>query len=321
MKALVYEAPRRLSFREFAPVACPPGEAEVKISAAGICGSDIHAFLGHDERRPPPLILGHEAAGECEGAAVIVNPLAVCGACEACRAGRDNLCAQREIISMPPRQGAFAERAFLPRANLLPLPPGLSPQQGALAEPLACGWHAAALAARHGSRPLENSSATVIGGGAIGLASALALAARGAHPVHIAEANPLRHPALRKAGDFAVAPPDQLPASHVVVDAVGSEESRQLAARTVLPGGAAVHIGLASAEGGFDMRRMTLQEIVLCGSYTYTAADFAETVRSMAEGSLGPLDWFEERPMSEGARAFDDLIGGRAAAPKIVLIP
>ena len=320
MKALVYDAPQSLVFADRPPPDSSDG-ALVAVAAVGICGSDMHAFAGHDERRPPPLILGHEAAGECDGAKAIVNPLVVCGRCDFCRRGRSNLCAQRQILSMPPREGAFAEYLAAPRENILPLPPSLTLQQGALAEPLACGHRAAATALRYAPKPAEECAAAVLGGGAIGAAAALSFAARGVKTICIAETNPLRRDALRRLGDFIIAAADDAPPADIVVDAVGSESSRRLAFATAAAGGAIAHIGLAEAEGGADMRRATLQEIAICGVYTYTAADFAETVQWMAEGKLGALDWFETRPLKDGARAFADLSAGKIAAPKVLLIP
>ena len=318
MKALIYAAPRTLHYKNY-----PPPDSKdtiVAVAAAGICGSDMHAFFGHDERRPPPLILGHEFSGEVDGEKVVVNPLAVCGACVFCRGGRSNLCEMRQILSMPPRQGAFADYVAVPRENVLSLPPSLSLRQGALAEPLACGHHAAATALRFCPAAAE-CTALILGGGAIGLASALSLSARGIKKVYIAEANPLRRNALKKIGDFAVIAPDESPSAEIVIDAVGASASRKLATSRAAPGGVIAHIGLAESAGGADMRRATLQEIAICGVYTYTADEFAETVRWMAEGRLGSLDWFETRPLQDGARAFADLAAGKIPAPKILLIP
>ena len=108
MKALVYTGPNALEMREVPDPAPKADEALLRVESVGLCGSDIHAYLGHDERRPAPLILGHEAAGTImagpgKGDRVTVNPLVTCGTCEACLAGRDNLCPDRQIISMPPR--------------------------------------------------------------------------------------------------------------------------------------------------------------------------------------------------------------------------
>jgi L-gulonate 5-dehydrogenase len=82
-----------------------------------------------------------------------------------------------------------------------------------------------------------------------------------------------------------------------------------------------VHIGLGSASGGLDIRRITLQEIAFIGTYTYTRSDFVETAEAIFGGALGTLDWAEIRPLSDGARAFADIKAGRAAAPKIMLQP
>ncbi|MGB3314363.1 MAG: alcohol dehydrogenase catalytic domain-containing protein, partial [Albidovulum sp.] len=106
MKALIYTAPESLDYRDVPDPVPKPGEELIRIERVGICGSDMHAYLGHDSRRPAPLILGHEAAGIVtggprDGERVTVNPLVTCGSCAACRSGRDNLCVSRQIISMP----------------------------------------------------------------------------------------------------------------------------------------------------------------------------------------------------------------------------
>ena len=82
-----------------------------------------------------------------------------------------------------------------------------------------------------------------------------------------------------------------------------------------------MHIGLGSAEGGLDIRRMTLQEITFIGTYTYTMADFRATAQAIFTGTLGTLSWIEKRPLSAGATAFEDIAAGKAAAPKIILQP
>ncbi|HUS95606.1 MAG TPA: alcohol dehydrogenase catalytic domain-containing protein [Hyphomicrobiaceae bacterium] len=108
MKALVYTGPKALELRD---VPHPPpreGSALVKIGSAGICGSDMHAWAGHDDRRPAPLILGHEASGVIidgpeAGLPVTINPLVTCGTCDDCEAGLTNLCRSRQMISMSGR--------------------------------------------------------------------------------------------------------------------------------------------------------------------------------------------------------------------------
>ncbi|MFO6465026.1 zinc-dependent alcohol dehydrogenase [Jannaschia sp. KMU-145] len=327
MKALVQTAPEALELRDVPNPLVPPGHHLVRIARSGICGSDMHAYLGHDARRPTPLILGHEAAGTIEGGPragerVTINPLVTCGTCSACRAGRDNLCATRQIISMPPREGAFAEAVAMPDANLVPILDDTAFAQAALAEPIACGWHTVRLARSALDGPA--TTALVIGGGAIGLGAALSLAAQGVETVTILEPNAARRATLETTcRQTAIAPDDLDPGAQfdLVIDGVGYAATRATASAHARPGGVIGHIGLGEAEGGLDIRRMTLQEITFIGTYTYTAADFRETVAAITDGRLGPLDWTETRPLSEGAQAFADIRAGAVAAPKVLLVP
>ena len=134
----------------------------------------------------------------------------------------------------------------------------------------------------------------------------------------------MRRRILARAGEFRVYDPaagEHPEDADLAIDAAGFEASRALASRIVRPGGAILHIGLGSAAGGLDIRRMTLQEIAFIGTYTYSAANFRDTAAAIFAGRLGALDWAEIRPLSDGARAFADIGAGRAAAPKIVLAP
>ncbi len=322
MKALVYEAPETLAYREMPDPTPRAGEQLIRVQSVGICGSDMHAYLGHDDRRPAPLILGHEAAGVItggprDGERVTINPLVTCGTCQACRTGRENLCPERQIISMPPREGAFAQFVSMPDANLVTVPDAVSLDKASLAEPLAVSWHAArlALAALH---PDMDRKAVVLGGGAIGLAAALALEAMGIAEVAVVEPNAGRRAYLNdRCGVKAVERHDR--ETPLVIDAVGFAATRQVASDMASPGGVIAHIGLGEDLGGLNIRRMTLQEITFIGTYTYTAQDFRDTAQALFDGRLGALDWPETRDLADGDAAFSDLRSGRVAAPKIIL--
>jgi len=324
MKALVYQGVETLGFTEVPDAVPQANEHLIKVEAVGICGSDMHAYLGHDARRPAPLILGHEAAGTIVGGAhdgmrVTVNPLVSCKTCPACIAGRENLCPDRQIISMAPREGAFAQYVAMPMSNLVEVPEGVTLEKAALAEPLAVSWHAARLAldALH---PTMERRALVIGGGAIGLAASLALKAMGLSDVTIVEPDAARCAFLcDQAGQTAVAATDL--SFPMVIDAVGFGVTRATASKHVQPGGVIAHVGLGDDTPGFDVRRATLQEITFIGTYTYTAADFRDTAAALFDGRLGPLDWTQTRPLADGACAFADLRAGRVATPKIILAP
>ena len=324
MKALVYDGVETLGFREVVDPTPSNGEHLIRVEAVGICGSDMHAYLGHDARRPAPLILGHEAAGTIvggarDGARVTINPLVSCKKCPACHAGRENICEDRQLISMPPREGAFAQYVSMPDENLVTVPADIPLSKAALTEPLAVSWHAARLAldALH---PDMDRQALVIGGGAIGLAAALALKAMDFADVTVVEPNAERAQYLRDVcgQDVVTQGEGQFP---VVIDAVGYEATRRAASACAAPGGVIAHIGLGEDAGGLDVRRMTLQEITFIGTYTYSAEDFRETAQAIFDGKLGPLDWTEHRDLEQGGQAFADLRNGKVASPKIVLRP
>ncbi len=328
MKALVYTAIKETAYRDEAEPTLGPADALIAVEAVGICGSDMHAWHGHDPRRVPPLILGHEAAGRVidgpmKGQRVVVNPLISCGSCQDCRGGRANLCPERELVGMR-IPGAFAERLALPAANLIPVPDGMLAAAAALTEPCATAWHALSLAARTAWRPLPESRALVIGGGSVGLLGGLILKAWGAAEVQLAETNALRRQTAANAG-LASFDPIKQPAEagrfDLVMDAVGSTATRSAAVAATRQGGVIAHVGLQDRAGDLDARRLTLAEITFLGVYTYTDADLRASLAALHDGRLGALDWVEERPLAEGGLAFLDLDRGATPAAKIVLRP
>jgi threonine dehydrogenase-like Zn-dependent dehydrogenase len=181
------------------------------------------------------------------------------------------------------------------------------------------------LAARCAWRPLSEARALVIGGGSVGLLTALVLRDQGCRHVTLAETNTHRRASAERAAIGEIIDPLATPparaAFELVMDAVGSGATRATASAAVCPGGTIVHIGLMDSEAGFDVRQATLQEVTFIGTYTYTPVDLRVTIAKLHAGDLGPLDWLEQRPLLEGAAAFDDLLHGRSAAPKIVLRP
>jgi len=330
MKALVYTAPNTVEIRQHDnPVRRQEDDVVVQVDAVGICGSDMHAYLGHDARRVPPMILGHEVAGTViEGPGVgrraILNPLVTCGRCEFCLQGRTNLCSDRDMIGMN-LPGGFAEALAIPERCLVTIPDGLDARYAAMTEPAATSLHAMHLASRALTRTVAESRILVIGGGSVGLFAALFARDQGAASVCLAETNHLRRETAQNAGINEVVDPskEKLADSEfdLVVDAVGGAVTRDAAVAAVKPGGVVMHIGLMDNKPGLDVRKITLAEITFIGTYTYSTLDLEATVNKLASGALGDLSWVETRSLDEGPAAFDDLLHGRSAAPKIVLIP
>lgn len=330
MKALVYTGTEQVTYREEPEPRLADGEVLIRIDAVGICGSDMHAYHGHDPRRVPPLVLGHELAGVIlagpgKGRRVTVNPLITCGHCEYCVQGRNNLCANRSMIGMT-RPGGFAELMSTAASSVIDIPQDMPARAAALTEPAATALHALNLSMRAMLRPPAECRVLVLGAGAIGLLAALLSCAYGCRDLRIAETNSLRRASAANAGSFATYDPlhESGPAESsmdLVIDAVGSAATRNSAFAAAKPGSVIMHIGLADWVSEIDMRKLTLAEITLLGTYTYTTADLRAAAQGLHAGAFGDLAWVEERPLAEGARAFADLHAGRSAAAKIVLRP
>jgi len=223
------------------------------------------------------------------------------------------------------RSGAFAELMTTAASSVIDIPQTMGAREVALTEPAATVLHAINLAGRTLVRPLPECHALVLGAGAIGMLAALLLQNYGVRHVTVAETNALRREALARATRAATYDPrGTSPADNsmdVVIDAVGAAATRAAALAAARPGGVVVHVGLMDWASEIDMRKLTLAEITLIGTYTYSTADLRAAALALHEHAFGDLAWVEERPLAEGAAAFRDLHDGRVAAAKIVLRP
>ena len=334
MKALVYTDTQKLEYKNFNEPNLVNGESIVKVSASGICGSDMHAYHGKDERRIPPLILGHEISGTIQeginkGKKVVLNPLITCGDCEYCQYEREHLCKSRLLLGMNrpiERQGGFAELVSIPNKNIYELPEKLHMNKAPIAEPTAVALHAVELGENSLKKKLNNSRVLVIGGGAIGLLSALILEKiKSCSEIFLSEPNKNRaEVSSNTLRSKCLKPNDPLLLENsfdLIIDSVGLEITRQTAIKLIKPGGSIVHIGLTQPAGEFDFRKATLQEITFIGTYCYTNKDFEKTLELLSTSKLGNLDWIEYRDLSKGAEAFKQIHDGSCSAPKIILIP
>lgn len=333
MKALVYTQPFEVQLQERPEPELVADEVVLRIDAVGICGSDMHAFHGHDPRRKPGLVLGHEFCGTvvasaapayATGVRVTGNPLITCGTCDFCVQGRNNLCSHRTMVGMN-RPGAFAEYMSIPAASLINIPQDMPVLDAALTEPAATALHAINMSLKAMARPLPENRTLIIGGGAIGMLAALLLRAYGCRGIVLAEVNPLRRRSAEQHAEVHTYDPrESQPEENgfdYVIDAVGSKLTRVAALSAVKPGGVVMHVGLQDWASEIDMRKLTLAEITLMGTYTYTTADLRATVKLLYEGSFGDLSWVQSVRLADGGRAFADLDSGRLASSKIVLLP
>ena len=333
MQALVYTDTQTLIYREEKNPKLLNGESIIKVSASGICGSDMHAYHGHDNRRIPPLILGHEVSGVINkgkdiGKKVVLNPLITCGKCNYCTNKREHLCPKRIILGMNrpiERQGGFAEYVSIPDKNIYELPKNLNMKEAPIAEPCAVALHAVELGEKEISKPIKDSKALLIGAGAIGLLCGLILSkVKNCKDIVIVDPNDKR---LRESIKYLDADGFNPESKNIlrdnfdiVFDTVGLETTRQQAIKCIKPGGIIIHIGLTQPAGNFDFRKATLQEITFIGTYCYTNKDFEKTLNILNTKKIGSLEWIEYRNLKEGSSAFKEIHNGTCSAPKIILL-
>ena len=310
------------------------GEVLVRIHAVGVCGSDLHGFLGRSKKRVAPLVLGHEFSGEVAasdgagdiafGAAVAIYPIVSCGVCEYCVTQRDHLCPARQVYGLD-FHGGLAEFASVPARCLFPIPPSMSFVEGSLVEPLANAIHVVRRCGDVGGR-----TGMVYGAGPIGMLCAFVAKQSGARAIAVVDRNTHR---LTKAGELAadlvVDAAAQDPVTSVLewtqgrgvdfaIDAVGTAQCRQNSIACAASGGTVICIGLEDEVCAVDTRPVVTREVDVKGAYAYTRPNFAEAI-SMLERRLLPWQPLVTKAgLLQGQAIFKDLASGNSTILKAV---
>jgi len=345
VQALVWYGPRELGLETVPDPSPDAGEVLLRTAASGICGSEVEGYLGRQSNRVPPLVMGHELAGEViglgEGVArswlgklVAVNPIISCRECGYCTRGERNLCRRKGLVGIA-RPGGFAEILSVPVANILALQDGTDPRTGAFVEPMANGVHAARLALDGGAGRNGSCETVVIGCGAIGLCALQALQARGVASVQVVEPGTDRREQATRLGANRVYPDaatarqalgaedgprvDERSGADLVIDAVGATSTRQLAVDLCRPQGRVVLMGLHDDESPLAFRPVVRDEVVLSGSYAYTDDDFSTAAQLLQAGAASPGEIGPVRPLSEGPLIFNALAAGEVPAVRVFL--
>ncbi|HEY4277416.1 MAG TPA: alcohol dehydrogenase catalytic domain-containing protein [Conexibacter sp.] len=283
------------------------GEVRVRVHSTGVCMSDVYGVAGVNGRRDAvladggTLVMGHEVVGHVEacgpgvsdlvpGTAVAVDPIVGCGSCVHCRAGEENLCAQRTIHGCTPlAAGGYAEAVVVPRRKAHPLPEGTPIEVGALVEPLSVGARGVRLAA-----PASSDKVLVIGGGIVGIGAALAARRRvgDAERVLVLEPRAERRELCARLGLRAAAPQCALDSAErfdVALDCVARPETFATAVRAVRPQGLVVLVGIWEDEIPLPVSAVVWNETRITGSFGYSDADFADVTAWVGGGSAGDL--------------------------------
>jgi L-iditol 2-dehydrogenase len=310
------------------------GEVLVKIRAAGVCGSDLHGFLGRSRKRVPPLVLGHEFAGEIAdggraagletGDKVAVYPIIGCGICSYCASDRENLCPSKRVYGLD-LDGGLAEYVCAPARCLFHLPGGMSFLEGSLIEPLANAVHVLKRLP-----DVRGRFGLIYGAGPIGMLCAFVAAQFGARQIAVVDRNPHRLASMKYFGDSrTVDATTQDPVSTILewtggngvdfsIDAVGNSGCRQNTIDCTAAGGAVVCIGLEEEVCAVDTRPLVTREVDLKGSYAYTRADFAQAISLLERELLPWKDLVTKAQLVQGQAIFENLASGSSAIMKAV---
>jgi threonine dehydrogenase-like Zn-dependent dehydrogenase len=316
-----------MAVEETAEPSASPGWVVVRPGAAGVCGSEVEGYVGRMAVRVPPLVMGHEFAGDVVsvgpgvetgwmGKRVAINPIVGCGRCSACRAAAPNLCAGRSLIGVQ-HPGGFAERVVVPVESLVELPAGLDVRLGALVEPLANGVRAAGLGMALG----QVERAAVIGAGMIGLACLQSAVLSGIGKVAVVEPNESRRRLAAELGaaDVHGSLAEVEPAVDLVLDAVGTAATRRGAVELARQGGVCVFVGLHDDESSLPFHTVIRRSVTVRGSYAYARAEFARALEWLADGRAGIGELTPVLPLERGPEVFAELASAPPARIKVFL--
>lgn len=317
----------------------PPGAGQVQVDVAycGICGTDLHIYLGHmDKRVGFERTIGHEMSGVISavgegveglsaGQHIVVRPLDHCGACPACKAGHEHICHKLTFIGID-STGAFQQKWNVPAHTIHVLPDDLDLSHAALIEPLAVACHDVE---RGKVQPGED--VLVIGGGPIGMLVAMVARDAGAN-VTISEINENRLAFARKIG-FQIMNPkevDVAKALHegtggkgadVVFEVSGSQPGVDLMTAAAATRGRIVMVAIHASKPQIDMFQFFWRELELIGARVYRPEDYDRAMELLAKGVVD-CDAFitDIRKLDEIQAAFETLTQNPNAMKSMIRI-
>ena len=340
MRAGVYLGPGKVGLVE-RPLPEPgPGEVRLRITACGLCGTDLHMVHSPSAIIDPGSTMGHEMAGIVDdlgpgvrgfaaGESVVVEPLASCGDCEPCREGRDSICRKLQLYGLR-RPGGFADAVVVPAQRLYRVPRPLPALHASLAEPFAVAVHGLRLADAGSATP--PARLLILGAGTIGLAVVAVARAWGFGRVAITARYPHQARLAKQLGAHEVIDAEAgedlagFDADLVVETVGGLADTMSPAGIALAPGGTVCILGVFTGLLTLDPLMLLGKEARLQWSNCYARRpgqeDFAEAVRILAgagDDCAGLLT--HQVPLDEIERAFEIAGDKRSGAVKVTVIP
>ena len=281
------------------------GDVMIRLQYVGFCGSDLNTYLGRNPMVKLPVIPGHEVGAVIEavgsevpeglkpGMVVTVNPYTNCGKCASCRNARPNACQHNETLGVQ-RNGSMRERLVLPWEKVIPA--GLlTPRECALVEPMSVGFHAVSRA-----QVTDSDVVLVIGCGMVGMGAVVRSALRGAtviaadiddEKLQLAREMGASYTLNTKTDDVNTRLLEMTSGfgPDVVIEAVGSTPTYQMAVDVVAFTGRVVCIGYAKSEVSFQTKYFVQKELDIRGSRNALPQDFRAVIHYMERGTC-PVD-------------------------------
>lgn len=269
-----------------------PDQLVIRVTACGVCGSDIKA----QPFAPAGMVMGHELGGEVvavgshsdgwrEGTNVAVLPVISCGSCQYCRAGLVSHCPKASYIGMGPA-GGFAEYAAVPARHCFALPAEVPAGYSALVEPFAVGLHGV-----HSAEIGPGDDVLIVGAGGVGLTTLVWALHKGGVSVTVADPDLQRRDSASSMGAtdvLASVSEAQLGAYDAVVECVGRPELVQACQPALRPRGRLVISGACAEPTTIEPITALLKELTVRYSVAYSTDEFREVVTAFSNGDIDP---------------------------------
>lgn len=343
MQALLLKNYKELELTDMPVPGIRADEVLIRVSACGICGSDVHGYDGSTGRRIPPLVMGHEAAGVVaqagaearglkEGDRVTFDSTVSCGNCFFCKRGEINLCDNRQVLGVScgdyRRHGAFAEYVSVPARICYKLPEQLAFEHAALIEAVSVAVHAAGL-----PKIRLGDTAVVVGSGMIGLLVIQAVRLAGCGTIIAVDLDDAKLEKARKLGaDVGLNPksvnvPDAVReltggrgADHAV-EVVGATEPIRTAVAATRKGGTVTLVGNLSPRVEVELQSVVTRQITLYGSCA-SSGEYPACIDLLARGAIKVEPLISAyAPLTDGVSWFQRLYAHEPNLMKVVLKP
>jgi L-gulonate 5-dehydrogenase len=336
MRSVLTVAPRQMLLVEEDEPVAGPGQALLRVEAVGLCGSDLHLYLGDHPYVRYPQVQGHECCGRIVafgegyegplriGERVAVEPLVPCGTCYPCRRGRPNCCTRLAVLGAHQR-GALSELIAVRTASLYAVA-DLDAELAALVEPISIGLHAVIR-----GQVESEERVVVFGAGPIGQAVLLAARDRGARVMLVDKLEPRLSLARRLGAEVVVNATSENVAAAilawtdgdgpaVVFEATGVPAVIRQAVELVASAGRIVIIGLSNQEVSLPVVEFTRKELTILGSRN-NAGIFAQAVELVQRQSEAVRALITHRfPLEETPRALEFALEHPTEAEKVIIL-